>query len=129
MYLFKRLTAVLASRFHRFEHIVSYSSGKVVGKVSARRYSERLRGERAATLGRQTKVATFSFDHSLLSYFSFMIRLRSSAILQACIGAVYDVDVSALVRVDIVRLNARRTVDNAVDCAHRRSVLAVASGM
>src|SRR5215470_15456476 len=34
MYLFKRLTAVLAGRFYRFEHIVSYSSGKVVGKVT-----------------------------------------------------------------------------------------------
>ena len=33
VYLFKRLTPVLASRFYRFEHIVSYSSGKVVGKV------------------------------------------------------------------------------------------------
>jgi len=29
MYLFERLTAVLAGRFYRFEHIVSYSSGKV----------------------------------------------------------------------------------------------------
>jgi hypothetical protein len=35
MYLFKRLTAVLARRFYRFEHIVSYSSGKVTGKVTA----------------------------------------------------------------------------------------------
>ena len=34
VYLFKRLTAVSAARFYRFEHIVSYSSGKVVGKVS-----------------------------------------------------------------------------------------------
>ena len=32
-YLFKRLTVVSASRFYRFEHIVAYSSGKVVGKV------------------------------------------------------------------------------------------------
>jgi hypothetical protein len=31
-YLFKRLTAVLAGRFYRFEHIVAYSSGKVVAK-------------------------------------------------------------------------------------------------
>src|SRR5215510_234673 len=31
-YLFKRLTVVSAGRFYRFEHIVSYSSGKVVGK-------------------------------------------------------------------------------------------------
>jgi hypothetical protein len=31
-YLFKRLTTVLARRFYRFEHIVSYSSGKVVAK-------------------------------------------------------------------------------------------------
>src|SRR5262249_30898981 len=29
-YLFKRLTAVSAGRFYRSEHIVSYSSGKVV---------------------------------------------------------------------------------------------------
>src|SRR5262249_26259980 len=34
MYLFERLTPVLTGRFYRFEHIVSYSSGKVVGKVS-----------------------------------------------------------------------------------------------
>jgi len=33
VYLFKRLTVVSAHRFYRFEHIVSYSSGKVVGKV------------------------------------------------------------------------------------------------
>ena len=33
MYLFKRLTPVSGDRFYRFEHIVSYSSGKVVGKV------------------------------------------------------------------------------------------------
>ena len=31
-YLFKRLTAVSAGRFYRFEHIVAYSSGKVVAK-------------------------------------------------------------------------------------------------
>src|SRR5262245_26516809 len=31
-YLFKRLTAALTRRFYRFEHIVSYSSGKVVAK-------------------------------------------------------------------------------------------------
>jgi hypothetical protein len=31
-YLFKRLTALSAGRFYRFEHIVSYSSGKVVGR-------------------------------------------------------------------------------------------------
>jgi hypothetical protein len=31
-YLFKRLTAVSAGRFYRFEHIVTYSSGKVVAK-------------------------------------------------------------------------------------------------
>ena len=31
-YLFKRLTVVQARRFYRFEHIVSYSSGKVVAK-------------------------------------------------------------------------------------------------
>jgi hypothetical protein len=31
-YLFKRLTAVSTGRFYRFEHIVSYSSGKVVAK-------------------------------------------------------------------------------------------------
>ena len=31
-YLFKRLTAVPAGRFCRFEHIVPYSSGKVVAK-------------------------------------------------------------------------------------------------
>ena len=31
-YLFKRLTAVSAGRFYRFEHIVVYSSGKVVAK-------------------------------------------------------------------------------------------------
>jgi hypothetical protein len=32
MYLFKRLTAVSAGRFYRFEYIVTYSSGKVVAK-------------------------------------------------------------------------------------------------
>jgi len=31
-YLFKRLTPVSAGRFYRFEHIVTYSSGKVVAK-------------------------------------------------------------------------------------------------
>src|SRR4030095_5567822 len=31
-YLFKRLTAFSAGRFYRFEHIVSYSSGKVIAK-------------------------------------------------------------------------------------------------
>jgi hypothetical protein len=31
-YLFKRLKAVSAGRFYRFEHIVAYSSGKVVAK-------------------------------------------------------------------------------------------------
>src|SRR5262245_14438078 len=31
-YLLKRLTAVSADRFYRFEHIVSYGSGKVVAK-------------------------------------------------------------------------------------------------
>ena len=31
-YLFKRLMAVSARRFYRFEHIVTYSSGKVVAK-------------------------------------------------------------------------------------------------
>ena len=39
MYLFKRLTAVSAAQFYQFEHIVSYSSGKVVGKVSGYRIS------------------------------------------------------------------------------------------
>jgi len=34
VYLSKRLTAVLTGRFYRFEHIVSYSSGKVVGKLA-----------------------------------------------------------------------------------------------
>jgi hypothetical protein len=33
VYLFKRLTAVRAGRFYRFEHIMTYSSGKVAGKV------------------------------------------------------------------------------------------------
>src|SRR5215510_13460859 len=32
-YLFKRLTVLSARRFYRFEHIETYSSGKVVGKV------------------------------------------------------------------------------------------------
>ena len=32
VYLFKRLTARPTGRFYRFEHIVSYSSGKVVAK-------------------------------------------------------------------------------------------------
>jgi len=32
MYLFTRLTAVSAGRFYRFEHIVSYSSFKVLSK-------------------------------------------------------------------------------------------------
>ena len=36
VYLFKRLTAVSACRFYRFEHIVSYSSGKVIAKLSNR---------------------------------------------------------------------------------------------
>jgi hypothetical protein len=36
MYLFKLLTAVFRASFYRFEHIVSYSSGKVMGKVAAR---------------------------------------------------------------------------------------------
>jgi hypothetical protein len=31
-YLFKRLTAVSGGRFYRFEHIDTYSSGKVVAK-------------------------------------------------------------------------------------------------
>ena len=31
-YLFKRLTAVSAGRFYRFEHIVSYSSFKALSK-------------------------------------------------------------------------------------------------
>jgi len=34
-YLFKPLTAVSAGRFYRFEHIVSYSSFKVVAKSAA----------------------------------------------------------------------------------------------
>jgi len=34
MYLFKRLTLLLAGRFYRLEHIVTYSSGKVAGKVA-----------------------------------------------------------------------------------------------
>ena len=33
VYLSKRLTAVPVGRFYRFVHIVTYSSGKVVGKV------------------------------------------------------------------------------------------------
>ena len=33
VYLFERLTAVFGARFYRFEHIVTYSSGKVAGKV------------------------------------------------------------------------------------------------
>jgi len=32
MYLFEGLTAVFGGRFYRFEHIVSYSSGKVIAK-------------------------------------------------------------------------------------------------
>ena len=32
VYLSKSLTAVLAGRFYRFEHIVSYSSSKVIAK-------------------------------------------------------------------------------------------------
>src|SRR5262245_15897571 len=35
-YLVKRLTAVSAGRFYRFEHIVAYSSGKVVAKYRIR---------------------------------------------------------------------------------------------
>ena len=31
-YLFERLTAVEVSRFYRFEHIETYSSGKVIAK-------------------------------------------------------------------------------------------------
>ena len=34
VYLSKRLTVLPASRFYRFAHIVTYSSGKVVGKVA-----------------------------------------------------------------------------------------------
>jgi hypothetical protein len=34
-YLSKRLTVLPAGRFYRFEHIETYSSGKVVGKVKA----------------------------------------------------------------------------------------------
>src|SRR5262245_53287577 len=34
-YLFERLTSVSASRFYRFEHLVTYSSGKVVAKLYA----------------------------------------------------------------------------------------------
>src|SRR5262245_36932827 len=34
-HLFKRLTALSAGRFYRFEHIVTYSSGKVVAKWDA----------------------------------------------------------------------------------------------
>jgi hypothetical protein len=41
-YLFKRLTAVSAGRFYRFEHIVSYSSGKVVAKSGTRAAQNRL---------------------------------------------------------------------------------------
>src|SRR5499433_779792 len=41
MYLFKRLTAVSAGRFYRFEHIVTYSSSKVVAKSAS---SSRLTG-------------------------------------------------------------------------------------
>src|SRR5262249_17443239 len=36
-YLFKRLTAVSAGRFYRFEHIVAYSSDKVVAKSDGAR--------------------------------------------------------------------------------------------
>src|SRR4030095_10535605 len=36
--------------------------------------------------------------------------------MQACIGTVDDVDVPALIRIHIVGLNARRTVDNTFDC-------------
>ena len=32
VYLFNRLTAVFGAPFYRFEHVVSYSSGKVVAK-------------------------------------------------------------------------------------------------
>jgi hypothetical protein len=35
VYLFKRLTALPAGRFYRFEHIVTYSSSKVVNKFAA----------------------------------------------------------------------------------------------
>src|SRR5262245_11069145 len=41
-YLFKRLTAVSAGRSYRFEHIVSYSSGKVVAKSGTRSPQSRL---------------------------------------------------------------------------------------
>jgi hypothetical protein len=33
-YLFKRLTAVFGAPFYRFEHIVTFSSGKVIAKLS-----------------------------------------------------------------------------------------------
>jgi hypothetical protein len=32
VYLFERLTPVSGGRFYRFEHIVTYSSGKVIAK-------------------------------------------------------------------------------------------------
>ena len=37
VYLSKRLTVLPASRFYRFVHTVTYSSGKVVGKVGPSR--------------------------------------------------------------------------------------------
>jgi hypothetical protein len=42
VYLFERLTAVFGARFYRFEHIETYSSGKVTGKVALNIWSQRL---------------------------------------------------------------------------------------
>src|SRR5262249_10294304 len=44
--LFKRLTAVPAGRFYRFEHIETYSSGKVVAKSECQQSSSCCRSHR-----------------------------------------------------------------------------------
>ena len=37
VYLFQRLTGVFGGRFYRFEHILSWSSGKVVGQSNPKK--------------------------------------------------------------------------------------------
>ena len=45
-YLFKRLTVVSAGRFYRFEHMVPYSSSKVVAKSECQQPSSCCRSHR-----------------------------------------------------------------------------------
>jgi hypothetical protein len=59
-YLFKRLTAVSAGRFYRFEHIVAYSSFKAHSKQRP-----------------ISKSACFVFDNASRSAFSFQSTLKT----------------------------------------------------